>query len=45
MLAGPTWLKRRDDRGISGWTIGWQRIVDAIVVLDSHKLGDGAIIH
>jgi hypothetical protein len=32
-------------RGETNKMIGWQRIVDAIVVLDSHQPGDGATIH
>ena len=32
-------------RGETTRMIGWQRIVDAIVVLDSHEPGDGATIH
>jgi hypothetical protein len=32
-------------RGETAKMIGWQRIVDAIVVLDSHQPGDGTTTH
>jgi hypothetical protein len=32
-------------RGDTTKMIGWQRVVDAIVVLDSHQPGEGGTIH